>query len=107
MTAEELGRRMAAARAYAGVTQTEMGKHLQLSTSTLRRIESGEQRATLDLCKVVAERCGLPLAFFEVDLSRLTELSAPAVTVKVTELEAALNALTAQVQLIAQGRQPR
>lgn len=79
----EVGRRIAAARAYAGIkSQAKLGELLGgVSQSTMQRLEAGgrglkpyEQRTLL---AAIAEVCELPAAWFTADFSRLDEISAP------------------------------
>lgn len=64
LSAEELGRRIRAARAYAGLGQAELSENLQMSQTTLARIEAGEPKARKIEMWAVAEMCGLPRAWF-------------------------------------------
>lgn len=77
----EVGKRIKAARAYAGISSQEtLGELLGgVSQSMIQRLESGdrglkpyEQRTLL---VGIADVCGLPAAWFTADFSRLDEIA--------------------------------
>lgn len=75
----DTGKRIAAARAYAGYSQSGLAKKLGTSQSTIQRIES-ESRGIrplerITLLPAIARACGLPESWFYADLSRLDEIT--------------------------------
>lgn len=73
--AVELGTRIRAARAYAGLRQDGLATELGVSPDTLSRYEKGDlprnRLAWPGLIRRIAEVTDLPLAFFVGDFSRL------------------------------------
>ncbi len=55
----ELGRRIAALREAAGLTQRELARRLQLTQSALSRIESGQRRLSAAQASQVARTLGI------------------------------------------------
>lgn len=76
----DVGKRLAAARAYAGITsQAKLGELLGgMSQSTIQRIERGERNLKpyemRTLLKSVADLCELPVEWFTADWQRLGEI---------------------------------
>lgn len=68
---EEISRRMRAARAYAGLSSVKkLAAKIDepgLGTSTLYAIEQGRRRARPRDLRAIAQACGLPDSWFEVD----------------------------------------
>jgi transcriptional regulator with XRE-family HTH domain len=67
----ETARRVRAARAYAGLSVTELANRIGLGLQTIKRIESGKRAARRFEVWAIAEACGLPREFFEADLDLL------------------------------------
>jgi transcriptional regulator with XRE-family HTH domain len=63
----ETARRVRAARAYAGISVTELAQHLGLGLQTIKRIECGKRAARRFEVWAIADACGLPHEFFELD----------------------------------------
>jgi transcriptional regulator with XRE-family HTH domain len=68
---EEIGRRVRAARAYAGLTIGALADSLGMGARTIKRIECGERDARRYELIGIAEACGLPREFFELDFDLL------------------------------------
>src|SRR3954452_13743388 len=67
----EIARRVRAARAYAGLSVNELANQIGLGLQTIKRIESGKRTARRFEIWAIAEACGLPRDFFEIDLELL------------------------------------
>jgi transcriptional regulator with XRE-family HTH domain len=67
----ETARRVRAARAYAGLSVTDLANRIGLGLQTIKRIESGKRTARRFEIWAIAEACGLPREFFEMDLELL------------------------------------
>lgn len=80
MSAEELGKRVRAARAYAGLSQDELAEKIQISQPTLARVEKGERQARWIEIMGIAEVTGLPRVWFTGELS--PDLDATAETIR-------------------------
>jgi DNA-binding XRE family transcriptional regulator len=63
--AKELGRRIRAARAYAGLSNTELAEAIGIGRSTLVKSEAGARQAKTWELWAIAEICGIPREFFE------------------------------------------
>lgn len=78
LSEDELGRRLAAARAYKRMTLAELGERMKTHRDTLSGYEKGviprEKRAWL--VEDYGKETGLPPEFFSVDLKRLPEMYA-------------------------------
>lgn len=84
---DEIGRRIAAARSIAGLSQRDMGKCLAdnpnygetLSQAGVSRLERGQlhvrRRDWTPLLRAIAEVCGVPMSWFYADFSRLDEIA--------------------------------
>ena len=59
VTREELGKRIAAARERAGLTQAELAREVELTQSAVSRIESGERSVDSLELAAIAERLGV------------------------------------------------
>lgn len=70
--AEELARRVRAARAYAGITQEDLSARLGVSVVTYKRIEAGRRDISLEEVRRVSEITEMPVAFFTDDISSLS-----------------------------------
>ena len=72
---KDLGRRIAAARAYREMSQAKLATDLHMDPSTLGRYEKGQipylDRQRPGLEKEVAEALELPIEFFEIEFSEL------------------------------------
>ncbi|MEA2494926.1 MAG: Helix-turn-helix domain [Thermoleophilaceae bacterium] len=68
----ETTRRVRAARAYAGLSVQDLADQIGLGLQTIKRIESGKRTARKFELWAIAEACGLPREFFDVDLDLLT-----------------------------------
>lgn len=68
MDASELGKRIRAARAYAGLSQDELAELIQISQPTLARIEKGERQARWIEVMGIAEVTQLPRVWFTEEL---------------------------------------
>jgi transcriptional regulator with XRE-family HTH domain len=79
MSAEELGKRVRAARAYAGWSQDELAEKIQVSQPTLARIEKGERQARWIEIMGIAEVTGLPRIWFTGELPSDLDVSPEAV----------------------------
>ncbi len=79
MGAKELGKRVRAARAYAGLSQEELAERIQISQPTLARVEKGERQARWIEIIGIAEVTGLPRTWFSGEL--LAELDVSPETV--------------------------
>lgn len=76
LPADEIRRRIRAARALAGITVDELSGRLdgqRLSTKTLGNIERGDRDARPMELRAIAAACGVSYAFFTVDFSTLPE----------------------------------
>ncbi|HST69074.1 MAG TPA: helix-turn-helix transcriptional regulator [Solirubrobacterales bacterium] len=66
MAATEIGRRVRAARAYAGFrNRATLAQRLELSKETLQRIEGGEREVKRSELLAIAEACEVPMWFLE------------------------------------------
>lgn len=65
---EQVGRRMAALRLEAGLTQAEVAKGIDTAVNNYQRIEHGLQNATIRTLVKIANILGVPTAaLFEAD----------------------------------------
>jgi transcriptional regulator with XRE-family HTH domain len=62
---EETARRIRAARAYAGLSITELAERLGVGEQTVKRIEGGRRTVRRYELWGIADVCGLPRKFFE------------------------------------------
>ena len=60
----EVGRRIRAARGYAGLSQSELGKRVDLSEDRVAALEKGERRAHKWELWGIAEECDLSRSWF-------------------------------------------
>jgi uncharacterized protein len=60
----DLGRRVAAARERAGVTQEELARHLDLDRTAVAKIEAGRRRVSALELAGVADALGYPMEWF-------------------------------------------
>jgi transcriptional regulator with XRE-family HTH domain len=67
----ETARRVRAARAYAGLSVNDLANRIGLGLQTIKRIECGKRTARRFEIWAIAEACGLPREFFEMDLELL------------------------------------
>lgn len=66
MAASEIGRRVRAARAYAGFrNRATLAQRLELSKETVQRIEGGEREVKRSELLAIAEACEVPMWFLE------------------------------------------
>ena len=68
LSAGELGRRVCAARAYAGLGQPELGARLKLGRTTIWQIERGQRYPKPGELLHIARICGVSDEFFERDV---------------------------------------
>ena len=75
MTAAELfGRKLAAARAFEGITQKDLAKKVGLDRVTVARMEHGGQLRLLRKLELLADVLDRPLSwFFEEERTRSSE----------------------------------
>ena len=80
MTTEQVGRRIVAARAIAGIGSVDRLAYLigrdGFGARTLRKVESGEREASEEELLWIATACGLPFEFFTQPFERM--MSEPA-----------------------------
>jgi transcriptional regulator with XRE-family HTH domain len=72
----ELARRVRAARAYAGLSVSELANRVGLGLQTIKRIESGKRTARPFEVWAIAEACELPREFFDLDFKDLCNAAA-------------------------------
>ncbi|HET9198215.1 MAG TPA: helix-turn-helix transcriptional regulator [Solirubrobacterales bacterium] len=78
----ELGKRIRAARGYAGVSQEQLGEALGFAGPRMNRLENAGRKTQLSpaeregIIKTAARVTGLPAEFFTVDFSSLPEMAA-------------------------------
>lgn len=66
MAKSEIGRRVRAARAYAGFrNRAALAARLELSKETVQRIEGGQREVKRSELLAIAEACGVPMWFLE------------------------------------------
>jgi transcriptional regulator with XRE-family HTH domain len=71
----ETARRVRAARAYAGMSVSELAERVGLGLQTIKRIESGKRNARPFEVWAIAEGCDLPRAFFDLDFVELCNVA--------------------------------
>jgi transcriptional regulator with XRE-family HTH domain len=77
--AMELGRRVAMARKYSGVSQIKLAKRLKIGPDTLGRWEHGKTDKDYKreaMITATAAETKLPAEFFSIDFNRLPEMHA-------------------------------
>lgn len=78
---DDLGKRITAARAYAGLSQETLADGVSLTLHAIQRIEAGVEQLTpgdrRSLIRTVAASTRLPEQFFTVDYSDLAAEKAP------------------------------
>jgi transcriptional regulator with XRE-family HTH domain len=78
---DDLGKRISAARAYAGINRTTLADGLTISKPALERLESGldvpEDSERRSLIKNMAIATQLPEQFFTVDYAELAAETSP------------------------------
>jgi transcriptional regulator with XRE-family HTH domain len=67
LSARELGRRVCAARAYAGLSQPELAEQLRFGRTTIWQIEHGHRYPKPGELLHIARICGVADDFFERD----------------------------------------
>jgi transcriptional regulator with XRE-family HTH domain len=72
----ETARRVRAARAYAGMSVSELAERVGLGLQTIKRIESGKRNARPFEVWAIAEACELPREFFDLDFQDLCRAAA-------------------------------
>lgn len=70
---DEVARRVRAARSYARLTIGQLAEQVGVGTQTVKRIECGQRDARRHELWAIAEVCGLPRGFFEMDFDRFFE----------------------------------
>lgn len=68
MDAKEVGKRVRAGRAYAGISQKDLCEEVGISPPTLTRIEAGEREPRKWELIAIAQTCGLPMTWFTGEL---------------------------------------
>jgi transcriptional regulator with XRE-family HTH domain len=69
---KEQGRRVRAARAYAGLSNEDLAERTGIGRSTLVKTESGKRQARKWELWAIAEICGVPREFFESEELSIT-----------------------------------
>ncbi|MEA2483117.1 MAG: Helix-turn-helix domain [Thermoleophilaceae bacterium] len=95
LAVEELARRVRAGRTYAQLSVAELAERIGMGAQTIKRIESGRRAARRHEVWGIAEACGLPRAFYEVDFEFLLE-KAEAVTEVLSRIDDRLARLEAR-----------
>lgn len=72
----DIGRRIVSARCYAGFSQQELAERIGVSQSTIDRWEDRGKFGQRAWLPVIAQECGVPLAWFFADWDRLSEILA-------------------------------
>ncbi len=70
----ETGRRIQQLRREKGITQEEFAARLNITDRHLRRIESGEKGASIDIIIEISELCGTSLDFIILGKKRESEI---------------------------------
>ena len=70
----ETGRRIQQLRKEKGITQEEFAARLNITDRHLRRIESGEKGASIDIIIEISELCGASLDFIIVGRTRESKM---------------------------------
>lgn len=83
----ETGRRLRAARGYAGLEAEDLAKALNFSVSTLYRTEGGQRPLNDAQKRLVTELCGLPIGFFSVDFAESEMAADGEVTARLAGVE--------------------
>jgi transcriptional regulator with XRE-family HTH domain len=84
----ELGKRVRAARCYAGLKQRELGARLEHpDDQNIKRTERGQRDPKLPERKLIADICGVPYEFFYADWDRLAEITPPEDRLAATEAD--------------------
>jgi transcriptional regulator with XRE-family HTH domain len=105
----EVARRVRAARAYAQLTVGELADRIGLGAQTIKRIEAARRNPRLHEVWAIAEACGLPRAFFELQFSGLIDRAELVVGV-LSDIDARLRRLEqrlGQTRRAAQTPKPR
>jgi transcriptional regulator with XRE-family HTH domain len=76
--ADDVARRVRAARAYAGLSVRELADAIGIGLQTIKRIEAGSRAPRTMEVWAIAEVCGLPREWFEVDFDDLARHAAAA-----------------------------
>src|SRR3954451_17915597 len=67
----EIARRVRAARAYSGMSVSDLADVVGLGVQTVKRIEAGKRTARPFEIWAIAEACALPREFFDLDFKEL------------------------------------
>ena len=88
----ETAKRVRAARAYAGLTICELADRLGVGVQTIKRVEAGRRTVRTYELIGIAECCGLPREFFQVDFAQVkgTEPSLAEAVARIAERVEAL-----------------
>ncbi len=102
MDSVELGRRIRAARAYAGLSVRALAEKVSddgISARTLRHLEQGEHLATTEQLEAVSQACGVPAAWFELDWEATgnAETALTVIATRLRNLEEGLRVIEAAV----------
>lgn len=76
--AGDVARRVRAARAYAGLSVRELADSIGIGVQTIKRIEAGSRAPRTMEIWAIAEVCGLPNEWFELDVEALARYAADA-----------------------------
>ena len=60
------GATIKALRSAYGLSRTELGRAIGKSDKLIEKVESGERKATPEVCRKIADRLGIPLAAITV-----------------------------------------
>jgi hypothetical protein len=76
---DDLGRRIAAARAYAGeIGRAELAARISSTEDAIKQLEAGvphlDETTRVVVIKAIADACGLPYAFFTVNWEEMPDL---------------------------------
>ena len=74
----DVARRVRAARAYAGLSVRELADAIGIGVQTIKRIEAGARAPRTMEVWAIAEVCGLPNEWFEMDVEGLANHAAAA-----------------------------
>lgn len=98
----ELGRRIRAARGYAGLSARALAEQVSdhgISARTLRHLEQGEHLASTEQLEVISNACGVPTAWFEFDWHAAgnAETALAVIATRLRDLEEGLRVIEAAV----------
>lgn len=73
----DFGKRVRAARGYAGLSKPALGAKLEISKNTLWRTEAGKRYPKDSELRALARICKVPIWFFFADFDQLEGISPP------------------------------